>query len=76
MERSDWFVPRIIHRSVINRSIDERDSGQDGQFKVLYCYVCEKAHECIWEDNRLRLNYYLDFPSIGLERKICDKCKQ
>lgn len=76
MEKSDWFMPKPMYRSEFDKSIDSRDTGNDGYFKVLYCHICKKAHESIWEDNNIKLNYYVDFPSLGLKRKICDRCNQ
>ena len=40
-------------------------------FKVKYCSMCETAYEMVKDT----VEYYLDFPSYGLEREDCSKCE-
>ena len=73
--KENWFIPNRINNSDLGRSIKSRDSKQDGQFKVRYCTACERVHENVWDYNRSVVNYYDEFPSIGLDRSDCRLCK-
>ena len=45
-------------------------------FKVMFCEKCERAHEETYQDGTgMVTNYYLDFPTYGLRRITCKKCK-
>jgi len=39
-------------------------------FSVKYCEGCNKSYEM--DGNTI--NYHIDFPSYGIERKICINC--
>ena len=39
-------------------------------FKVKYCSTCETSYEMV-EDT---VEYYLDFPTYGLDREVCCNC--
>ena len=40
-------------------------------FPVKYCSDCEQVFEVL----RKGIEYYLDFPTLGLERETCCNCK-
>jgi len=41
-------------------------------FPVKYCLDCEQVFEM---DERVKILYYKDFPTFGLERETCYNCK-
>ena len=42
------------------------------QFPVKYCTICSKVYEMVF---RKGIEYYVDFPTYGLERETCCNCK-
>ena len=56
----------------------QRPTGEEWtrtDVNVKICTNCEKAWEVItWEGGRIQ--YYLDYPTIGKERKTCPRCKR
>ena len=43
------------------------------KFPVKYCLDCEQIFEM---DGRVRIIYYQDFPTYGLERETCYNCEK
>ncbi len=44
------------------------------EFRVRYCKRCSRCWE--WGLARIRLRHYKDFPTYGVKRKTCSKCKE
>jgi len=41
---------------------------------MFYCPECRQVYEISKSGIRTRLDYYVDFPTIGKPRKICPRC--
>ena len=74
MEGSDWFVPKARHETLFKQRINSRADSRNN-FRVKFCNICTRSYENAWENNKEILNYYDGFPSIGLDRGVCKKCK-
>ena len=74
MEGNDWFLPKIRYEYLPKQRINERADSHKS-FRVKFCGICMRSYERFWEDSRSELRYYDEFPSIGLDREVCKKCK-
>ena len=48
------------------------------EFNLFYCNQCKKSHETIRtssKHNNRKVLRYDDFPTLGLERKVCMRCE-
>ena len=74
MKENNWLIPSRKPNSLFSQRINERDDSRSS-FKVKFCNKCQRSYERFWEDSKSELRYYDDFVTIGLERKVCERCE-
>ena len=75
MEQKDWFVPKYIYSSTAESEYNRRGKTNKS-FNVKFCSTCSRAYETFFYNCKSSYAYYEDFVTIGLERKICEKCNE
>ncbi len=76
MEDKYWMIPSTTLASNKIRENDRADSRTRKSFKVKFCNKCRRCWEKTWFDCKLRIKYYDEFTTYGLERKDCEKCSE
>jgi hypothetical protein len=75
-QKTAWWISGDQYEGRFEKQREERlvESSQE-QFTVNYCESCKKAYQYSWDRNGKKLFYFSDFPTYGLIRKECVKCK-
>ena len=79
-----WAIP-TIEKERCRRAVDKisksADNEQRQDKRILFCTTCKHcfqanifSHKRVYKENEIER--YLDFPTIGIERKDCPNCNE
>ena len=72
-----WWIPGSDPYPERHTKIKEERKLENSQeqFTVNFCTICETAYQHSWDGHSSKSFYFRDFPTYGLKRRKCEKCK-